>query len=266
MSRSSVLVDVSVEGCDVEVYVNDVPLFRVTTAHESGVFPANHLIVRGDNVFEVLVNPGSHPSVARTEKRSLPGEGVSVRVHVALCPPGTSPGDAGTTTLLRFGDVAPDGPTEFPRAARAALAMEPEYGPWAWERADVLTLDGALLQEATKYVQSLHASLARKSFPAFFAHNEVAHVEVASAFDVSAAERRASGEAALNETFADPAFGMAPLVAEQFDYRLVANGRLIDCVAKDWDALVRTLPDGEGHVMRFPIMLGRVDGSLRGLR
>lgn len=266
MARSAVLLDVTVEGCDVELYVNDIPLVRMPAAAGGGMHQCDHVLVQGDNAFEVLLHPGSTPSVARTERRSLPSDGVSVEVRAALCPPGTAPGDPGTTALFRFGERLPGGPMEFPRSVKTTHAFDHTEGPWAWERAEVLQLDAAVLQEATRYVQSMHSSLARKSFPSFWAHNEVAHREVARAFDVPLAERQAAAEAALLGQFADPAFAMAPLVAEQFDYRLVAGGRLIECVASDWRAVVRTEPDSEGNVMRFPIMLGRIDGSLRGLR
>ncbi|MDO9020357.1 MAG: hypothetical protein Q8S73_11480 [Deltaproteobacteria bacterium] len=266
MARPAVLLDVTVEGCDVEVYVNDIPVFRVPAAAGGGMHQVDHVLVNGENVFEVLINPGSTPSVARTDKRTLPGDGVAVEVHAARCPPGTAPGETGTTSLFRFGERLPDGPTEFPRVVRTVRPVDGSFGPWAWERAEVLQLDGELLQEATRYVQSMHGALARKSFPGFWAHNEIAHREVCIAFDVALAERQRGAEAALAELFADPAFAMAPLVAENFDYRLVGGGRLLECIAKDWSAIVRTEPDSEGHVMRFPIMLGRYEGSLRGLR
>ena len=266
MARSALLLDVTVEGCDVELYVNDIPLVRIPAAAGGGMHQCDHVLVPGPNVFEVLLHPGATPSVARTDKRTLPSAGIAVEVHAALCPPGTAPGEVGTTTLFRFGERLPGGPLEFPRSVQATHPIDRTEGPWAWERATVLQLDPTLLYEATRFVQSMHASLARKSFVGFWAHNEIAHREVARAFDVPLSERQAAGEAALNSQFADPAFAMAPLVAEQFDYRLVAGGRLLECIAKDWGAIVRTEPDSEGHVMRFPIMLGRLDGVLRGLR
>jgi hypothetical protein len=266
MARSAVLVDVTADGCDLELYVNDIPLGRMPAAAGGGMLQCDHVLVVGENVFELVLQPGATPSTARTEKRSLPSDGVAVEVRVALCPPGSAPGEVGTTALFRFSERLPGGAMEFPHVVRATHVFDRTEGPWAWERAEVLQLDAALLQEATRYVQSLHGSLARRSFPGFWAHNEIAHVEVCRAYDVPLAERQSAGQAALAERFAEPTFAMAPLVAENFDYRLVAGGRLLECVARDWGAIVRTEPDAEGHVMRFPIMLGRVDGTLRGLR
>lgn len=266
MARSALILDVTFEGCDLELYVNDIPLGRMLATAGTGMLQCDHVLVAGENVFEVLLHPGATPSVARTDKRTLPGDGVWVEVRAAICPPGTAPGETGTTPLFRFGERLPDGPVEFPRSVKTTHVVERTEGPWAWERASVLLLDPALLQEATTYVRSMHDALARKSFAGFWQHNEVAHREVAHAYDVPLTQRYAAGEAALNERFAEPGFAMAPLVAENFDYRLVANGRLLECIAKDWGAVVRTEPDAEGHVMRFPVMLGRVDGALRGLR
>ncbi len=266
MARSLVVLDVDVEGCDVEVWVNDIPIFRVPAAAGGGMHQVDHVLIRGENLFEVVINPGSTPSVARTEKRTLPGDGVAVKVHAARCPPGTQPGEPDTVSLFRFGETLADGALEFPRVVRATHVFEDVLGPWAWERAEVLQMDGALLQEATRYVQSMHGALARKSFPGFWAHNEIAHREVCIAFDVALADRQRAAEAALAEMFAEPTFAMAPLVAEEFDYRLVAGGRMLECVAKDGRGVVRTEPDEEGKAVRFPIMVGRFEGSMRGLR
>lgn len=266
MAPTALLLDITLEGCDAELYVNDVPVGRILAAAGGGVHQVDHLLVRGTNTFEVLLHPGSTPSVARTEKRALPGDGVAVEVLAARCPPGTSPGEPDTTRLFRFGERVPGGPIEFPRSVKTAFEVDPPHGAWAWERAELLQMDPTLLREATQYVQSLHGSLARKSFPGFWAHNEIAHREVAAAYDVPLTERQSAAEAAMARRFADPGFAMAPLVAEQFDYRLVANGRLLECIAKDWGAVIRTEPDAEGKVMRFPIMVGRFEGSLRGLR
>jgi hypothetical protein len=266
MARAALLLDITLEGCDAELYVNDVPLARIPAAAGGAMHQVDHLLVRGTNTFEVLLHPGATPSVARTDQRTLPGDGVAVEVLVARCPPGSAPTDADATRLFRFGEREPAGPMEFPHSVRGTWEIEPDVGPWTWERADVLTLDATLRREVTQYVQSLHASLARKSFPRFWAHNEVAHREVALAFDVALGERQSAAESVLARRFADPAFAMAPLVAEQFDLRLVGGGRMVECVAKDWGALVRTAPDAEGKVMRFPITVGRVDGVLRGLR
>lgn len=266
MPRAGLLLRVTLEACDAELWVNDVPLARLTAAGGGGIETFNHVAVSGENVFEVVLNPGPTPSTARTERRTLPSEGVAVEVHGALCPPGTSPGDEAATTLFRFGFRAPSETMEFPHTELMRYALDLPFGPWAWEGAEALTLDAALRQEATRYLQSMHGALARRSFPGFWAHNEVTHGEVAVAHDLPLGERRAAAESALQSVFDDPAFAMAPLVAEDFDFRLVAGGRLLECIAKDWGAIVRTEPDSEGHVMRFPISLGRVDGALRGLR
>ena len=89
MARSAVLLDVTLEGCDLELYVNDIPLMKVPAAAGGGMFQCDHVLVQGENVFEVLLHPGSTPSVARTEKRTLPSDGIAVEVRAALCPPGT---------------------------------------------------------------------------------------------------------------------------------------------------------------------------------
>ncbi len=266
MARAGVLFEVSVTGCDAETWVNDIPVGRAFGSVGGAVHSCNHVLVHGENTFEVLVNPGSKPSTARSEKRTLPGDGVAVSAHLALCPPGTSPGDPGTTTLFRYDWAAPDGEMEFPHPVATSCALDPPFGPWAWEQAAPLVLDATLRAEVAAYLRSLRQSLSSRSFPAFWAHNEVTHHEVAVAHDLALADRRTAAEGALRERFAEPTFAMEEVDAEALDLRLVARGRLVECLAADWGAAVRTQADGEGRVMRFPLLLGRVDGALRGLR
>ena len=82
MSGKSVIVaQLWAEGCRAELYVNDIPVVRVTPdperqLHATAAVP--QLLIPGDNVVEILVEPGSTPSVARYETRDLERRSMNV--------------------------------------------------------------------------------------------------------------------------------------------------------------------------------------------
>jgi len=89
MARSAVLLDVTLEGCDLELYVNDIPLVRVPAVAGGGMFQCDHVLVQGENVFEVLLHPGSTPSVA-SRSRSAPRSAPPAPLPARSVPPRSS--------------------------------------------------------------------------------------------------------------------------------------------------------------------------------
>ncbi len=46
---------------------------------------------------------------------------------------------------------------------------------------------------------------------------------------------------------------------EDFDLRLCANNRLIECISKDWQSPVRGIPDPEKGRFVFPMIIGKLE-------
>lgn len=265
MARAAVIVRVRVEGAAAEVRCNDIPMAHIEEGAPGVTFPVNHVMVDGVNNVEVILRPGESPSKVRDGDTAQPAEGVTVLVDASTYGPENIPGDDPGTGLMRLRwDGA--GEERFPYSVSGDFEVASPFAPWAWERAPVLALDGPTITEAADVIRAIHSAFARKDFNAVMRWKERATREVAVAYGEDWAENEAAAAQALHETWNEPGWAMEPLVAEHFDLRLVANGRLIEAIAKDWGPLLRGTEDAEGSRLSFPIYLGREAGALTVLR
>lgn len=83
---------------------------------------------------------------------------------------------------------------------------------------------------------------------------------------------RARTKRIYRERAAEPDWAMEPLDPERFDFRLCADGRLVEIIDKDWQATVRSVPlddyggpEGKG-ACDYPMMLGKIKGKFHILR
>lgn len=265
----AICLEAVVEGCDAEVYLNGIPLGRIFgdgLRNDEIALTVNDCIVDGPNHLEVLIDPGERPSRARLPGESRETAGVQVRARLAEYEPGAGLDGSGRT----LGAVVYEGDEgERPRPmslAGTVILASPYPAPWAWQRAEVLTMSGALVGEATRFVEHVWAAMAQRDIAGQNALSELNVREGCVAFGSDFRRTRADHNAMLGDIFGDPGFAMRPLAYEDFDFRLVAGGRLVHCVGVDWDPVVRSEPDGEGTVLRVPLLLGRVEGRLAWLR
>lgn len=266
MARAAIVLEAQVRGCSAEYYVNDIPVARLSPEVARVAVPLNHLLVSGLNTVEMLVNPGPSPSTARAGVRALRATGMRAIAQVALYPADGFPGDASAPRLLELAYSGSDREEAFPRAVGSGVELDVPFPTWAWARAPALQLDAPTIAEATQVVAALHAALRRGQPTAVAWLKRLAAQEVASAFGESATEQEARVVQLLEVAMRSPGWALAPLTDDLFDFRLCARGRLIECVARDWDPVVRSLPDADGESIEFPMWLGRADGELRILR
>lgn len=225
----------------------------------------NHLLVNGENSIEVIVAHGESPSRVRDGGVKRDASGISVELEVGLYQPETIPGDDPAKNLAKMRWVG-GGEETFPLPLTAKFDVVSPFAPWAWERAPVLTLDGPTVTEAVAVVRALHAVFERKDFNAISRVKERGTREAALAYGEDWAENEAAAARALDETWNAPGWAMEPLVAEDFDLRLVAGGRLIEAIGKNWEPLLRGTEDSEGSRLSFPVLIGRDAGALAVLR
>jgi hypothetical protein len=57
-----------------------------------------------------------------------------------------------------------------------------------------------------------------------------------------------------------------PLTPKRFDFRLVADGRMLDCVDRDFTASLRLRDPDDGSALPHRVLLARIDGRLRIVR
>ncbi|MEZ4455203.1 MAG: hypothetical protein R2882_01445 [Gemmatimonadales bacterium] len=72
--------------------------------------------------------------------------------------------------------------------------------------------------------------------------------------------------AVVAESRNQPHWSFPGVPRDQWDLRLVAGGRMVECIAADWEPILRSAADDEGNAFDIPLYLGRLGGRLQVLR
>lgn len=261
---------IQVERCTAELYLNGIPLVRIhpkRTAFESRA--VEELIVPGKNRLELLVEPGSHPSVARTESRRLElGDAWAVARLVSF-PDGvfTEPENGTLLGEVRF-DRPPglEGPRTVPQSLVAEVDLGAANGKWAWQDAPVLEPGEALTLEARAVLAELAAAYRTGSVTAIWALFEGPTKDMARAYPAFTEAMARSELETMTAHYMRIPDRVLPLEPEQHDFRVVGGGRLLECVDLDWQGSLRLRDPDDGSTMPVSQLLARIGGRLRVVR
>jgi hypothetical protein len=254
------------EGCTAELYLNGIPTSRIhpdRLPNES--VDVESLIIPGRNRLELLVEPGSHPSVARTEARHLDlGPEVVAVGRLMRYRDGEITDDRGDKLVeVRF-ERDPDqrGGRTVPISYSAEVDLGPANGRWAWQDAPVLTLDEALVAEACTVLDQVREAWASRSPSALWALSGRHVADGVRAYPHLGEDGLRGLLAEMLAQYENTPEFVFPRVPEEHDFRLVAGGRLLECVDRDWYPSVRFKSPATGNAVPFAVFLARLDGQL----
>ena len=263
------VIEAMVEGVSGEVYVNDIPVGRV--APDPGNprlgLSINHLIRNGRNYAELVLDPGDHPSAARQPTSTRAADGVWGRVKLSRYAMGAAVGEAAPLEVLGHATFDGDGQTApFPFALTAEATVASPFPPWSWERAEPLRLGARLTAEVMAFLADYRAALAWRDIARENALSAIPREEVCVAFGRDPRATSADVNALLTDEWSRADWGVDPIEEADLDLRLVAEGRMVQCIRRDWSEAIRSTYDSTGGRMTVPTMLGRLDGRLQWIR
>lgn len=267
----AICLEAAVAGCEAEVYLNDIPLGRIAGEGVSALpdrfgMTVSDYVVNGPNRIELLLFPGERPSLAKAPQEPRDTAGVQAWIRLAEYDAGVAIGDGGYT-LHEVYFPGDRGELPAPMAVGDTVNVTSQFAsPWAWELAEPLVMSGALVGEATRFVEDVWHIFSTRDVAGQNAISDLNVREGCLAYGSDFRQTRADHNAMLGDIFGDPSFAMRPLDHERFDFRLCAGGRLIECVGIDGKPVVRSEPDREGTILRVPLLLGRVQGRMAWLR
>jgi hypothetical protein len=254
------------------VYLNDIPLAYV---HKEGRPNAAEAVpqymIDGKNVFKLVVEPGPIPSLALGDE-SIPAEErpkskpeMIARARMARYRDGEDIAPTRGVTLAEIEWYAEreDEPVPMPHVIEQEVDLGPQLGPWQWQSAERLTLDEATYAAAADVVGQVAQAYDQGDPDPIAALARLKHEEMQRAFPVyypGAFEGMFKEEIRTFSQHED--WQPAPLSRDQYDLRLVADGRLVQAIAKDWLPAVRMA----GNKFGYHFMLGRIDGTWHILR
>ena len=263
----------AVNECDAEFYLNDIPV--VLRKKDGGRLfggQVNELVMDGLNEISVIVNPGPEPGLAITGREGkrdrFVAKDAKLFAALSIYPAGAVVGGPDRKELMRLEWAAADDgwPKVFPAVVSNSQGLGPLLGEWAWEGAPRITLDAETVKEIATYLNGLQESLAQGDPELFIQEGVVRLEEVERAFGLKAGSKAEQVRKVTLRDAGEPWWGMQPLNTGQFDLRLCACSRLVECVGRDFQPLLKENPDEDGGVGMYDMLLGRIDDQWRIVR
>lgn len=268
-SEKMIHVDVHTRSCVAEIYLNGIPIRRNTVEGAPFVsMPVHEFLIDGNNFLELVVNPGSTPSRARTENREMSAKGAFADVKLMRYPVGVYTSEENGEKLAHLHWQAQDeGEQKFPVLLSAHHQLGHWRGGWWWQQAEPFRLDEYNVKDITGFTRFIYDAYAQgkgdliaKLARIFF---EEAHNAYPARDSATLSEQFARSVAARA---AEPGWTMLPFEPDLFDWRLCADDRLVECIRKDWQPIVAGTLPGKPIVFSFQMFLGRIRGKLLILR
>ena len=208
------------------------------------------------------------PSTARSGKLPQQPSEATASARVTQYPEGAFVGsdEAQVFAAINWTYVPKPEPQFFPVSLRKEFNFIHAFGPWAWQR-----VDGPIdLKQDGEAINALVLRLHK----AFEAGEPAPIIDLMGAYmDDMLKATPGIGKSEYLEELAGDIRGNAkrrnyvrPLDFKQVDYRLVANGAMVELVYRDWSPILNTLPQEDGDIFPFPVFLGKLDGKLQILR
>ena len=265
-----VLAQLEAYGCTAELYLNGVPVCRLTPEHvplrNSAV---EQLLIPGRNWMELLVEPGSTPSIARTERRELPFREIRAVARLLRFEDGAIGHKEGgqllgaTQVLWMEGDA----PTrEFPVLNSVEIEMGAAKGRWGWQDAPPMRMSQRLWDDALAVIEEVEAAMRAGDEDRFWRLTELQLQDMLRAYPAVSRDDMWEDLKRRMQTYGrrdDAVFERDPT---QHDFRLVSGGRLLELVDKDWSTSVKIRNPKTGNPLPFRIMLANIGGVLRIIR
>lgn len=259
------------QNCSAELYVNGAPISRLSNEGiDTENMAAEQWLVPGTNTIEVVIEPGSTPSVARTEAKDLDYRPMAAAARLIRFKEGVKAtvenGELLVEARFEWKDGQPNR-MHFPHSVGASVDLGAAHGAWLWQSAPSLTLDDALVDEARAVMDELEAAIRGKHLDRLWALTELQMTDCVRAFSAVTADFLKNELAQMIAHHTQPGFDpFLPRDRAQHDFRLVCGGRLLQLVDKDFRPSFRLVDPPTQRITHFPTYLGRVGKDLRVLR
>jgi hypothetical protein len=255
------------DGCPVELYVNDIPVARAGGEIQPfASVPVPEFIIDGENSLTLVICSGPTPSSAVNSGDCEWGPKADPKMEavarIARLADGVmaEPGEGETLIELQWNGEDGD---SLPTVVTVTGDLGKQFGPWKWQSADELTLDEATRKSATAFIGTIKVAYEKCDPEPIIACAKIKHSEAERAYP---AYEKGFFEPMIREKLTGmkdaPEWKPRNLPLDQYDLRLVAGGRMIEAIAKDWRPIIRM--DNDDYCFRM--MFGRINGQWQIMR
>ncbi len=272
MGTKVIYAEVEARSCTADLYVNGVPIpgVRRRTIFEKFGVSIQQWIVSDKNELTLVVDVEGSPSTNTAPREEKPRSDAQATGRFVEYEEGViaSPDNGrvlGQVTYLGSEDES----EEAPRVRSISVDLPVQYGRWLWQDAPVLTLDDAARAEAVSVLESVQNALFGGDLGRMLDLVKVRWEEVDRAYPGrNDGDDRASLGSWLSELASEP-HRRLPLRPSEHDFRLVAGGRVIECIDKDFMPSLRILQEIEPNRWAetpYPVYLARIQNRLTVVR
>lgn len=249
-----------------ELYLNGFPILYASYTRPITAQSVHPFLIDGLNTFELLVEPGKTPSIAREQyETSVDAEGYArawLGGYAENAP--IFPDQGRRVADIVFHRNHEPNDLKFPASFYTSFDLGHWRGPLAWQDAPALRLDEEMRQAAFATLRELvqiHQNGDLDAICDIFGP----HIrDFTRIFGWTEADLRARFQEMLIG-YADDPDAILPWNEADTDFRLVAHGRLIECINKDWLPTLR-MRTPTGQILKKAVYLGLDGGKLRVFR
>ena len=259
-------VEMEHKNCSAEVYINDIPLDKYDAGDQPFIsIPAHEYLIDGINKLELVVNPGPTPSHAKRGSLKLDTTSIFGKARLVRYPVGVFTGDPSAEVLAEVIYRGKKGNQEmFPKVLSTNVDLGPMFGHWAWQDAETVMLDRKTVDSVMNYVKVIQEAYGKGDGELIIKKSKIELDETHRAYP---ARNRANSERLfirdMQENSILPGWKIEPLNSILPDLRVVANGKMIEAIARDWKPLVRTkpIPEYNNDVFDYQMFLSKINGE-----
>ncbi|MCG2592905.1 hypothetical protein LZ009_08940 [Ramlibacter sp. XY19] len=258
-------VDVRLAGCEAEVWLNDIPVLRLTGDRipPFATRPVAEFLRGSKNVLTVVPFPGPTPGTSRQAMPRQAAADAAIEAKLVLYEPGDFPGSGAGDDVITM--VFGEGATQPLPTQPASLSTDGPAGlpPWGWERAARIDSDPRIRSAIGQFVQAAQTAFAAGDAAFFLRLARTNFQELAQAYPgLTLAEREQRFKACFAPKPGEASWQVAPLQPAEFDFRLCAEGRLLELVDRQFRPVIR----GQSRHWPMRMFVGVLDGQLQVLR
>jgi hypothetical protein len=253
----------------VEIWINDIPAVLLLPSEKETTVsvPLNDNVILGTNKIGAMLHAAPLASKSQDPWPDDPTAGqysgpASLDLQIAQYADDQPVHKDGTPAIATIDWQGPAQPV--PSLQERNFPGVNELGRWAWQDAEVFrAIDDALRLRALDYLRHLHGLLATAQFESFVAESELKIREYAHAYGIAVEPVRKGMLSAWSSQAAK--LKLRPWSPNEFDLRLVAGGRLIECLRTDRHHALEFAGNG-GPSFFLPTKIGIADGKWQILR
>lgn len=257
-------------GCKAEGWVNGLPVARVDGAGYPLITrPVHEYLLPGDNQLLLLVEPGSDPEVPLAPGPVFQaGPRAFATLELLQGPRGVFADDPSVRKLASIEWRPAEGTNvQPPVQLRTSVSMSAGRPRWSWLQASPLALTDTVKHEVYRFLSGIAEGLTKGDPAAYLAAASIKFDELAQAYGVSPSEPRGNFTKQWARLSAEPGFRVHPLAEAEMALRLCGEGRVIECLDKNFEPMLRAEIRQNGTTpARYPALVARVESGWRIVR